>query len=455
MDRHGWQSMLENDGVLFWKHATRKKWAEKHAVRRILRVVYKICSVESADGVCNDSAWYACAWYCTAACNVCAAPRDVCTAPGHAIFRNGECRGLQEKLACLLDMIAQCGDPELCGKALELCSGFQERCKLSNWQWYEKNVLSNSQMRIAHSVEHLMREKVKLADIPGTPQNLETFKLDDKMMTEEFAEKIRDILELAKNLSTLELTNLNMDDDFASTLLFGVENLEKLTTVSIAHNEIRHLRFLRSLPKTISYLDMSGNHAIDEVGLQALVQFLKNGNLPNLTYFDISGVSFEDYRVSNLLDALTSCAHLTELKFRDCDINGWELWSLKEQGEKWHNLKSIDFSENSLTKIEYLLRGVKFLESLYLQNCNLGRTAIKEIGEFLDATENGVEENCWQKLKKLDLSENNIRDDEFLKWKLDKIPNLEELVVYDTHITEKTIDMFRQESVNVVKENPA
>ena len=32
IDGHGRQGMLENDGVLFWKHATRKKWAEKHAV---------------------------------------------------------------------------------------------------------------------------------------------------------------------------------------------------------------------------------------------------------------------------------------------------------------------------------------------------------------------------------------------------------------------------------------
>ena len=100
MDRRGWLRMLENDGVLFWKHATRKKWSEKHAVRKILRIVYKICSVESADGVCNDSVWYACAWYCTAARDVCAAPRDVCAAPGHAIFRNGECRGLLQE-TCL------------------------------------------------------------------------------------------------------------------------------------------------------------------------------------------------------------------------------------------------------------------------------------------------------------------------------------------------------------------
>ena len=87
MDGHGWQGMLENDGVLFWKHTTRKKWAEKHAVRRILRIVYKIGSFESADGVCNDSVWYACAWHNTTASNVCATPRD-------AKHRNGECRGL-------------------------------------------------------------------------------------------------------------------------------------------------------------------------------------------------------------------------------------------------------------------------------------------------------------------------------------------------------------------------
>lgn len=384
------------------------------------------------------------------------------TIPQHAMYaphlampytgtaNTGDCC---KKLACLLEMIAQCGDPELCGKALELCSGFQKRCKFNNWQWYEKNVLSSSQMVIGGSVEHLMRETVHSRDIPQNPQNWTTFELDEKIIPAEFAERIKNNLKLAKNLSTLKLTNLSLKDNFASILLSEVRNLEHLTTVSIANNEIQQLHFLGSLPKTISHLDMSENYRIDKDGLRALVECLNSNNLPNLTYFDISGVSFEDYSISNLLEALTCCPHLIELKFRYCHINGYELSFWEEKCQKWHNLKSIDFSQNNLKTIKYLLRGVKFLESLYLKDCDLGRTKIKEIGEFLGARGDDEQINSWPKLKKLDLSENEgIRDDEFFgwKWKLDNIPNLEELVLCDTKITEETINMFQLASITVI-----
>ena len=362
-----------------------------------------------------------------------------------------------KKLACLLDMIAQCGDPEMCKKALELCSGFQENCKLGYWQWSQKNGLSSSQMKrggLGGSVSHLDRVEVDLVrDIPRDPENWKVFRLENKIIPEESAEKIENILTFAENLSRLKLTKLSLNDHVASILLYGVKNLTRLTRVSIADNEIKQLYFLASLPKSICDLNLSGNHQIDEEGIKDLARILQEERFPNLNVFNISGVKLEDKGISMLLEALTSCPRIQVLKFRDCGItDGRGLSKFANRCLSWYYLESVDFSENCMENIEFLLRGASFLTRLYLQNCELNNAKIEEMGEAFNKDRTSL---YWKKLKKLDLSQNpNIGDEGFKEWQFRKIPNLKEFVIYGTDITTKTTERFKNKSLHVIDKAP-
>lgn len=401
--------MLKNDGVLFWKHATRKKWAEKHSVRRILRIVYKIGSFEvrmayamisygmHVPGTIPQYAMYA--------------PPPAMPYTGTA--NTGDCC---KKLACLLEMIAQCGDPELCGKALELCSGFQKRCKLSNWQWYEKNVLSSSQMRIRGSHTNRSLRETRETFIRNDPLIIKDGETEDVWgqqvvgvqagcagteevknleiivnKTEEQAKEIVSKIGTKKKIERVAFADLKLSEECQNIFAKKIENFDEIEIFEFTSNNFDGTQIFNAISKSawqsLNYLIIDENFEMSDMEIQSLVKSITSQALKKIISFNISNSNLNRTQVNDIITCLGGSPVLSQLFLMNYKKEQkFALERLPFLPQKCQELEYLDLSQNEIDEMDVdaltvALPLFKKLKKFCLVQCSITKENLQKILE--------------------------------------------------------------------------